>query len=58
MEFFETIKSYIDAIKDLFAKIGETGFIQAILGALKNVLGYEKEEEAATIIGEIADTIE
>lgn len=55
---FEKIKGFIDEIKDLFAKIGETGFIQAILGALKKVLKLEKEDEAADIIESIEGTIE
>ena len=55
---FEKIKGYIDEIKGLFAKIGETGFFQAIFGALKKVLDTEKEKEASEIIGDIASTIE
>ena len=55
---FDKIKALIDEIKDLFAKIGETGFIQAILNALKDVLRIEKKDEAADIVEVVVDTIE
>lgn len=55
---FEKIEKIIDEIKGLFAKIGETGFFQAIFGALSKVLKLEKEDEAKEIIDDIAGTIE
>jgi len=55
---FDKIKAFIDEIKDLFAKIGETGFIQAILNALKDVLRIEKKDDAADIVDVIVDTVE
>ena len=55
---FEKIEALIGKIEHLFATIGETGFIQAILGALKKVLNIEKETEAADIIESIEGTIE
>ncbi len=55
---FDKIKEIIGQIKDLFATIGETGFFQAIFGALSKILNLEKEGEAAEIIDDIAGTIE
>jgi len=55
---FKKIKDFIKEVEDLFAKIGETGFIQAILGALKKVLNIEGETEAEEIIGAVEGTIE
>ncbi|MBR3554249.1 MAG: hypothetical protein IKN72_12815 [Clostridia bacterium] len=57
-EIFEKIKGFIGEIKDLFATIGETGFFQAIFGALKKVLNIEGETEAEEIIDSVAGTIE
>ena len=55
---FDKIKEFIAEDKDLFAKIGETGFLQAILGALKKVLNIEGETEAEEIIDAVIGTIE
>ena len=58
MTMFDKIKEIIGEIKDLFATIGETGFIQAILGALKKVLNIEGETEAEEIVDAVIGTIE
>lgn len=55
---FAKIKGFIAGLKELFAKIGETGFLQAILKALSGILDIEKEGEAKEIIDDIAGTIE
>ncbi len=55
---FDKIKEIIGEIKDLFAKIGETGFFQTIFGALSKILRLEKEDETADIVDAIAGTIE
>ena len=55
---FDKIKEIIGQIKDLFATIGETGFFQAIFGALKGILNIEGEGEAEQIIDSVAGTIE
>lgn len=55
---FEKIEKFIDDVKALFAKIGETNFFQTILGALSKILKLEKEDETAEIVDAIAGTIE
>ena len=55
---FDKIKDFIAELKDLFATIGETGFLQAVLGALKKVLGIEGETEAEQIVDAVIGTIE
>ena len=55
---FDKIKEIIGEIKDLFATIGETGFLQAILGALKKVLNIEGETETEEIVDAVIGTIE
>ena len=55
---FEKIKGFIAEIKDLFATIGETGFLQAILGALKKILNIEGETETEEIVDAVIGTIE
>ena len=55
---FAKIKGFIAGLQEVFAKIGETGFLQAILGALKKILNVEKETEAEEIIGAVEGTIE
>jgi len=49
-DVFTKIKNFIDEVQDLFAKIGETNFIQTILGLLSKVFAITKEDEAKELI--------
>ena len=52
-EVFTKIKDFIGEVQDLFAKIGETNFIQTILGLLSKVFAITKEDEAKELIDAI-----
>ena len=54
---FDKIKEFISLAQEYFQKIGETGFIQAILTFLKKILGDGNNSEKDQIFDVVINTL-
>ena len=54
---FDKIKDAIGVVQDYFKKIGESGFLQAVLTLMKKLFGNHNVENAPEIVEVVIETL-